>query len=178
MLHTSRTLLALSLVFFGAGLALFVQGGWSDAGQRELQERLERMEGQLRVLLATCQAREVSGTVPTPRPGELPADLDARLEQAVTRALLARDPVPGPHQEETPSEKRSLPSEKNEVARQRGEELVERALGNRRWGDTQAHEMMVLLPSLTDTQRDELIRRLIVAINRGELKVETSGPLF
>ncbi len=56
--------------------------------------------------------------------------------------------------------------------------MVERALSIRRWGDAQARELAASVPLLTQQQQLDLLRRLSVAINEGQLEVETHGPLF
>ncbi|MBZ4375762.1 hypothetical protein [Corallococcus sp. AS-1-6] len=55
---------------------------------------------------------------------------------------------------------------------------MERALSARQWGDAQARELAASVPLLTQQQQVDLLRRLSVAINEGQLKVETRGPLF
>ncbi|MGE6756854.1 hypothetical protein ACQKGO_02480 [Corallococcus interemptor] len=175
----SRTLVVLNLIFFGAGLALFVQGQRASASARDLEVRLERMEGRINLLLALRQGPVAVQPGTPPRAPELPADLDARIEQAVTRALQAHAPASktAPGDEPAPQEP-PIPDARNAAAWARGNEVVDRALSARRWGEAQARELSASSSSLTVQQRENLMRRLIVAINQGQLKVETRGPLF
>lgn len=177
MFPLSRTLVVLNLMFFGAGLALFVQGQRASDSNRELETRLERMEGRLTQLLTQRQgpATALSGA-PTPAPA-LPTDLDARIEQAVTRALQAQASDAVPREEPAPQEP-PVPNERNAAAWARGNEVLDRAIGARRWGDEQARELSASVPLLTQQQQMDLLRRLSVAINEGQLKVETLGPPF
>ncbi|NOK17576.1 hypothetical protein [Corallococcus carmarthensis] len=170
MIPFSRTLVVLNLMFFGAGLALFVQGQRASASAEDVQARLERMEGRLNQVLAQRQ----SPAVALPGAPALPADLDARMEQAVTRALQAQAANVAPREDTAPRE----PHARNASAWSRGNEVVDRALSARRWGDEQARELSASMPSLTQQQQVDLLRRLSVAINEGQLKVETHGPLF
>ncbi|NOK31878.1 hypothetical protein HMI49_01510 [Corallococcus exercitus] len=177
MIPLSRTLVVLNLMFFGAGLALFVQGQRASASAREVETRLERMEGRLDQLLAQRQGPAVAlSGAPSPAPA-LPADLDARVEQAVTRALQAQASSAALREDPAPREP-PVPNARNAEAWARGNEVVDRALSARRWGEAQARELAASVPSLTPQQQVDLLRRLSVAINEGQLKVETRGPLF
>ncbi|NOJ95599.1 hypothetical protein HMI51_22030 [Corallococcus coralloides] len=177
MIPLSRTLVVLNLMFFGAGLTLFVQGQRASDSHRELETRLERMEGRLDQLLAQRQVPAVAlSGAPAPT-SALPADLDARIEQAVTRALQAQAPHASPREDPAPQES-PAPDTRNAEAWARGNEVVERALAARRWGDAQARELSASVPLLTQQQQMDLLRRLSVAINEGQLKVETLGPPF
>ena len=173
MIPLSRTLIVLNLILFGAGLALFVLGQHASASAQDLEVRLERMEGRLNQLLVQRQ-----GPVAL-QPGApaLTPDLDARIEQAVTRALQAQASSTAPR-EEPASQEPAVPEAQNAMAWARGNEVVDRALNARRWGDAQARELSASVPALTTQQQVELLRRLSVAINEGQLKVETRGPLF
>ncbi|WP_375756287.1 hypothetical protein [Corallococcus exercitus] len=182
MSSPSRTLVVLNLMFFGAGLALFVQGQRASASAQDLEARLERMEGRLNQLLAQRQGPVAALPGAPARAPELPADLDARLEQAVTRALQAQAQAqasgPGPQDDDRPSQEPPVPEAQNAAAWARGNEVVDRALSGRKWGEAQARELSASVPSLTMQQREDLLRRLIMAINQGQLKVDTRGPLF
>src|SRR5690349_18624569 len=90
MIPLSRTLVVLNLMFFGAGLALFVQSQHASDSTRELETRLERMEGRLDQLLTQRPGPAVAQSGVSGPTSALHADLDARIEQAVTRALQAQ----------------------------------------------------------------------------------------
>ncbi|CAM3560263.1 hypothetical protein G4177_05905 [Corallococcus sp. ZKHCc1 1396] len=179
MIPLSRTLVVLNLMLFGVGLALFVQGQRASIGSQDLQVRLERLEGRLDQLLAQRQGLAVAlPGAPIPAPAALPADLDARFEQAVTRALQAQASSAGPREDAPASQNPTVPAPENAAAWARGNEVVDRALNARQWGDAQARELSASMSSLTPQQQQDLLRRLIVAINEGHLKVETHGPFF
>ncbi|RKG80975.1 hypothetical protein [Corallococcus terminator] len=181
MIPLGRTLVVLNLMLFGVGLALFVQGQRASIGSQDLQvrlERLERLERRLDQLLAQRQGPVVAlPGAPTPAPA-LPADLDARIEQAVTRALQAQASSAGRLEDAPVSQKPTVSDSENAAAWAHGNEVVDRALNARQWGDAQARELSASVSSLTPQQQQDLLRRLIVAINQGQMKMETHGPLF
>lgn len=54
--------------------------------------------------------------------------------------------------------------------------LLEGAISARRWDESNAHQLRMMLGDLEDGHRDEILRRLSVAINEGRLRVEIDGP--
>ncbi|MBN9688492.1 MULTISPECIES: hypothetical protein [unclassified Corallococcus] len=177
MIPLSRTLVVLNLMFFGAGLALFVQGQRASDSAWELETRLERMEGRLDSLLAQRQGSAVARSGAPAPTATLPPDLDARIEQAVTRALQTQASNAAPREPPAPQES-PVPDARNAEAWARVNDMADRALAARRWGAAQARELSAAVPKLTQQQQVDVLRRLSVAINEGRLKVETRGLLF
>jgi hypothetical protein len=69
-------------------------------------------------------------------------------------------------------------SPRSQEGLQRGERLLAEALRRKRWGDAQAEELRRLLPELPMVQQQRLTQRLLIALNRGDLSVETTGLPF
>jgi hypothetical protein len=66
----------------------------------------------------------------------------------------------------------------NKAAYQSASSVVRTALTAKRWTDEDAHTLRVTMGQLTREQHDELMELLLPAINSGEIKVETTGPVF
>jgi hypothetical protein len=60
----------------------------------------------------------------------------------------------------------------------RGMAVVESALGARRWRESDAQELRSMLPQMPPAQREEVLKKLITAVNEGRLVAEQRGPLF
>lgn len=60
----------------------------------------------------------------------------------------------------------------------RAQSLVENAVAAETWGDPQALEFRTLLPQLSDSDRDSLLRTVVRAINDGKVKVLTRAMPF
>lgn len=56
--------------------------------------------------------------------------------------------------------------------------LIEGGLMRRTWSAQDRSQLQVLMPRLSPAERETLAKQLIVAANRGELKVDLVGPLF
>lgn len=72
----------------------------------------------------------------------------------------------------------SVQTQENREAFDSAYDIVGNALAVRRWTDDDVHNFRHALASLTSTQQQELLELLLPAVNRGEIKVETVGPLF
>lgn len=66
----------------------------------------------------------------------------------------------------------------NKAAYQSATSVVRTAVAAKRWTDEDAQTLRLAIGQLTREQHDELMELLIPAINSGEIKVETKGPLF
>ena len=55
--------------------------------------------------------------------------------------------------------------------------LTER-LAQGSWSKTDRERMQEMLRDMTDAERSEVMRKVIVAANKGELRVQLTGPLF
>jgi hypothetical protein len=69
-------------------------------------------------------------------------------------------------------------TQENKEAFDTAYDIVGNALTVGRWTDDDGHSFRHALTSLTGKQQEELLELLIPAVNRGEIKVETVGPLF
>lgn len=72
----------------------------------------------------------------------------------------------------------ALNSLENRAAYQSVSDLVHAALAAGRWTDEDGRVFRDAFVQLTNEQRMEVMQLLAPAINRGEILVETSGPLF
>jgi hypothetical protein len=72
----------------------------------------------------------------------------------------------------------ALNSPENREAYQSAADVVRTALAAGRWTDENARTFRDAFVHLTNDQRTEVMQTLAPAINRGEVVVETSGPLF
>jgi hypothetical protein len=72
----------------------------------------------------------------------------------------------------------ALNSPENRAAYQSASDVVRVALAAGRWTDEDGRIFRDAFPQLTNDQRMEVMQTLAPAINRGEITVETSGPLF
>jgi hypothetical protein len=70
------------------------------------------------------------------------------------------------------------PSEENIRAFDIGRRVVDQALSSGNWGQSQADQLRAAVPNLDDEQRQDLLSRLVSAINRQEVSVRVNGPLF
>jgi hypothetical protein len=67
-----------------------------------------------------------------------------------------------------------LPSPSFETARA----YVEERLGKGVWTEADRQRMRDLLGDMSDQERMDLLKRVIVAVNKGQVKVELEGPVF
>jgi hypothetical protein len=72
----------------------------------------------------------------------------------------------------------TVQTQENREAFDAAYDIVGHALAVGRWTDDDGHSFRHALASLTGTQQQELLELLLPAVNRGEIKVETVGPLF
>jgi hypothetical protein len=119
------------------------------------------------------------------------ASTDVEAIRAVVRQELRAAAVPPPQavpapaaavapppekKEETPAEETAAPTRSLEY--DNAQRLVEDGLSRRTWSPEDRSKLQLLMPKLSAAERDLLTRKLIVAANRGELKVDVNGPLF
>jgi hypothetical protein len=86
---------------------------------------------------------------------------------AATKA--AGKPTPEPAAKEP-----SLPTHSYEQAQAH----VAERLAQGSWSNADRETMQVMLRNMTDEERREVIGKVIVAANRGQLRVQLTGPLF
>jgi hypothetical protein len=130
-------------------------------------------------------ARDRTPTAPVEAPARAPAPtvegaqlallfrsiVREEMERALPRAAVppanvAKETVPAPP---------PAPTAEQMAARDRGLAIVDGALSARRWTQEDKQQLRSLLPQLDEATRIELVRSLLPAINRQEIKMETQG---
>jgi hypothetical protein len=109
------------------------------------------------------------------------ATFDAAAEREALRAIIreelrAAKAPEGAEAVEPPRAEGSPPE--SAAAYASSTSLVSAALTARSWTDRDVQELHQLLPQLSQAQREEVLHRLVPALNRGDLKVAFSGRPF
>jgi HPt (histidine-containing phosphotransfer) domain-containing protein len=105
----------------------------------------------------------------------LPASIpqEAALESALSKTLEKRD-----EEARLVREAQLIPSGENLAAYAQAQKLLEEAAVARSWTDKQAAMLSQLLPRATGAQAETLLKQLAVALNEGQIALQTSGPPF
>lgn len=105
--------------------------------------------------------------------------LRQELRELVTAVSTnqARAHAAGPDEKRVHTEEVANTPE-NRAAYDRSYDIVRTAFAIGRWTNEDAHALREAFAQLTGAQREEIIQFLIVAMNNGEIAVETTGPLF
>jgi hypothetical protein len=93
------------------------------------------------------------------------------LRRIVREELAARSAV-------QPSTQRPAPPAPNPAAFDEGMQLVQHAIAERRWTPEDATALDHVLDAASPEQSAEILRTLVPAINRGEIKLPHRGGLF
>jgi hypothetical protein len=96
----------------------------------------------------------------------LQEELRAFAGSATSSASPATKPEPPP------------PSAQSVAATEQAHRLIEAATTARRWSERDREQLRVLFPQLTNEQRQEILTSLLPAVNRGDIKVETTGSIY
>ena len=107
-----------------------------------------------------------------------PQTLTKILRQELQQALAEWSPEAQQARAQEIANAQLRDTPENKAAYQSASSVVRTALAAKRWTDEDAHTLRVTMGQLTREQHEELMELLLPAINRGEIKVETSGPLF
>jgi hypothetical protein len=103
----------------------------------------------------------------------------ARVLRDELRSVLASANAEVEHaRREEAARQEMLNSPENREAYHGALDLVQFALATKRWTEDDAQALRAALTHLTQEQAAEVFERLIPAINRGELAVDTDGPPF
>lgn len=159
-----------------AGFLVGRQTAPAPAADTSVLRELERQRALLEKLVA--QAPSPPPEVPravaaSPASAEDLARLRSELTQVIREELAQRAAPP----EATSSPVvRAEPSSRNIDAHQKGHQLIDAATRARRWTDEDAQALRLALGDMTETQREEIVRRLITTLNGGTLAVQTRGP--
>ncbi len=139
----------------------------------EQSKRLVNIETKLDQLAAQRASQGVASSTARVR-GELqPVD----VRRAVQLALQTeREEVENSRRWD--EEEAARPSDDELQAHAEGERLVDDALRQRRWGESQAQTLRDLASRMTGSQLSELVSRLASAVDEDELVVTTDGPPF
>lgn len=153
--------------------AAFVIGRWSSNSHVEpahpekpfgqLESRSEKNSAPRETVFASCNALVDPGV----------------LRDAI-RSALAEAPVTpaAKYGADAAPAKAPVVSVESRVAQQTADAVVTRALSAHVWGKEDVAEMRGVLPQLDPQQTQAMMSRLLPAINRGEVKLQTDGPLF
>jgi hypothetical protein len=135
---------------------------------RQLDARLERIEASRGALppSTTVAAAFDSPALRREIRQMLQEELRAFASTGAGSASPAAKPEPPP------------PSAESVAATEQAHRLLEAAATARRWTDRDREQLRVLLPQLTNEQRQEILTSLIPAVNRGDIKVETTGSIY
>jgi hypothetical protein len=140
----------------------------------ELEARLARLEDKIDALHATVFAVSQGGAgnpANGPSIDQVAAALRRELERSARSTSLP--------QEQARAEQVAIEAKpENAPAQARAERVVSQALTARRWTMEDAQALRESLASLSPQQGAALLEQLVPAVNRGEIEVETRGPLF
>lgn len=146
--------------------------------------RLVQLEQAVTTLTHSLQRNSPQETLPS-------TCLSSQTNEDVSRQAIAhiiREELRQALADATPESRRAraeeiaiaqaLNSPENRAAYQDVSDVVRAALAAGRWTDEDAWTFRDAFVHLTNDQRTEVMQVLAPAINRGEIVVETSGPLF
>jgi hypothetical protein len=171
--------ISLAVLVLGAGAGGFWAG--RDARRRDLALVEELRQQRAELISLRESVAELVQRVAVVRNAQCAAPADTRtatlpkadIESALQRALDRRD-----EQARIQREAAAQPTNENLEAYARAEQLLGDAVKAKRWSAAQAASFRQLLPQLTGEQADALRRRISVAINEGQVSVQTEGPPF
>jgi hypothetical protein len=140
-------------------------GAWAFGGREPAQATLAE---------SSPEASAVQGAPDAVPSGVTPEQLRRIVNDALA-AQRRESEGPGP-QAAAISETQELEATASLEARTHADAIVRDARARRVWGEGERASMRALLPSMNDEDRAATIGPLFVAINRGDIAVETMGP--
>lgn len=169
---TTRSSAAKAAVVAAALAAAFAAGRLTDIGHAEsarLVEPAKKFDSYSETSTARGPASPPSLAVVDP----------IVLREAVRLALAEASARPAAkYGADAAPAKNPMGSAESQSALQTAEGLVTRALSAHVWTADNVTEIREVLPQLNEQQAQTVLSRLIPAVNRGEVKVQTNGPLF
>jgi hypothetical protein len=148
-------------------------------------QRLVKLEQAVMALTQAVQSSQTKAARPEPTKVTAPAnsegsrsDLAQVIREEVRQAMAKESPEAQRAREEAIAEAQVLNSPENRAAYQSASSVVTTAVAAKRWTEEDKETFRVAFGQLTNDQRMELMNTLAPAINRGEVTVEVSGPLF
>ncbi|WP_375772844.1 hypothetical protein NR798_18800 [Archangium gephyra] len=149
-----------------------------DTGDGPVLRELAQQRALLEEHLARAEAPppEIRCAVAAPTGGTVDAQwLRTELARVLREELAPHTGAPDAAPRAPPA---SEPPAQSLAAHQEGLQVVERALSARRWTPEDAAALRQELPHMTASQRAEVIRRLLTALNTQTIDVQTRGPPY
>jgi hypothetical protein len=150
-----------------------------------LARRLAQLEKAVTALTNSLQSNNTKGSLPkTTCTSSQSNEHNSRqaiaqiIREELQHALLRGNPENQQARAEEIAVAQALHSPENRAAYQSAAAVVHTALVTGRWTDEDGRIFRDAFVQLTNDQRTEVMELLAPAINRGEIVVETSGPLF
>jgi len=148
-------------------------------------QRLVKLEQAVATLTQAVQSSQTENARPEPTQVAVPAsnevsrqDLAQIIREEVRHAVAQESPEAQRAKEEAIAEAKILNSPENHAAYQSASSVVTTAVAAKRWTEEDKEDFRDAFGQLTNDQRMELMQILAPAINRGEITVEVTGPLF
>jgi len=160
----SRYLMGMALVVFALGAA--AGGLWARRpAKRDATSEVSRSE---------------FGTprIPVVDEAALRAEVRRVLHSELQRAPEATAVAPPAPAASAPDKPATPPTSENLQARVAAHALVDDAKARASWSQEDAHKLHGLIVQMTPEDRQEVMSRLLVGINRDEIKVGFNGPPF
>lgn len=107
-----------------------------------------------------------------------PVSLTTIVRQELQQALAEWSPEAQQARAQEIANAKLRDTPENKAAYQSASSVVRTAVAAKRWTDEDAQTLRETMGQLTKEQHEELMELLLSAINRGEVKVQTTGPLF
>jgi hypothetical protein len=147
--------------------------------------RLAQLEQAVGALAQSLQANQTINASPEPTRMAVPANDDVSrqalaqlIRDELRHALANASPEAQRAREEAIAEAEMLNSPENRAAYQSASDTVRTAVAAKRWTEEDKETFRAAFLRLTNDQRTELMQILAPAINRGDITVEVTGPLF
>jgi len=148
-------------------------------------QRLVKLEHAVTMLTQAVQSNQPKLARPEPTRVTVPAngevsrqELAQVIREEVRQALAKESPEAQRAREEAIANATILNTPENHAAYQRASSVVNTAVAAKRWTEEDKETLRTAFGQLTNDQRMELMNMLVLAINHGEVTVETPGPLF
>ena len=151
----------------------------------QYDNRLGKLEQAMIALTQAVQSSQAKDARPEPTRVAVQANADGShqdlaqvIREEVRHAMAEARPEAQRTREEAIAEAQILNSPENREAYQSASDVVHTAIAIKRWTDEAKETFHSAFSLLTNNQRMELMSTLAPAINRGEITVEVTGPLF
>jgi hypothetical protein len=185
------TVVALSVgVVLGCGISSWnAKSATAQATKRNEEtqhdRRLVQLEKAVTALTHALQDNDTKGALPettcaaSQSNNDVPRQAIAQIIRGELQLALTKG---SPEREQARAQEiaiaQALNSPENRAAYQSASGVVHAALADGRWTDENGRMFRDAFVQLTNDQRMEIMNMLAPAINRGDISVETSGPLF